>query len=60
MKAPPMPPKPRHCNDTLGHSVIEPPTAEALRRVQQWRHRNRERLTFNRIMSMLSDPKSYA
>lgn len=55
-----MPPKPRHCNDTLGHSVIEPPTAEALRRVQQWRHRNRERLTFNRIMSLLGDPKSYA
>lgn len=54
------PPKPSHCNDGMGKAVIEPPTADTLRRVQQWRHRNRERLSFNRIMSMLSDPKSYA
>lgn len=61
MKTPiPVPPKPRHVNDTLGRAVIEPPTQEALNRAQVWRHKNRQRISINRVMAILSDPKSYA
>ena len=53
------PPKPRHPNDLLGRAVIEPPTQEAVARVQNWHHRNRQRLEDNRILCLLEDPRSY-
>lgn len=56
----PIPPKPKHVNDRLGRAVVEPPTQEAVNRVEHWRHVNRQRMEFNRIIRMLDDPKSYA
>lgn len=54
------PPRPRHINDDLGRAVIEPPTREAIERISHWRHANRQRLEFNRVLRILDDPKSYA
>jgi hypothetical protein len=56
----PVPPKPKHVNDTLGRAVVEPPTREAIERVQTWHHRNRQRLEMRRIISLLEDPRTYA
>lgn len=56
----PVPPKPSHPNDRLGRAVVEPPTQEALARAQVWHHKNRQRITLNRVVAILADPKSYA
>ena len=55
-----IPPKPKHVNDRLGRAVIEPPTQEAVARVERWRHVNRQRITLNKALSILEDPKTYA
>jgi hypothetical protein len=46
--------------DALGRAVIEPPTRQALEAAQAWHHKNRHRMTLNRVLAIIGDPKSCA